>query len=103
MRCFGVFCLLLSGSALAGAAAKPHVVSLGPAVQTRLFIGPAEDKTVEMTVHALYIHSKLKEFTTGPRHEMTDRLFVVQRAFRINDALPDDPKKQPRWLWQRGG
>jgi hypothetical protein len=28
-------------------------------------------------------------------------LFVVRRAFRLNDNLPDDPA--PRWQWQRGG
>ena len=30
-----------------------------------------------------------------------NRLFVVRRAFRVNDSLPDNPT--PRWQWQRGG
>jgi hypothetical protein len=34
-------------------------------------------------------------------HDVTDRLFVVRRAFRVNDSLPDEPAV--RWQWQRGG
>ncbi len=47
--------------------------------------------------------AKLKEYTTGKQHEVTDRVFVVRRAFRINDALPDEARKAPRWLWELGG
>lgn len=105
MRYFRILLVLLPAAApgLLIAATKPHVVSFGTAVQVQLFVGPAEEKTVDMTVRPLYVDTKLKEFTTGPHHEVTDRLFVVQRAFRINDSLPDDPKKRPKWLWQRGG
>ncbi len=47
----------------------------------------------------------------GQPHELTDRLFVVRRAFRVNDALPTENANSnsnsnfnaPRWLWQRGG
>jgi hypothetical protein len=90
-------------SVLATAASKPHVVGFGSAQPVKLFIGPSEDKTLDITVRALYVDSKLKEFTTGKPHDVTDREFVVRRAFRINDALPDDPRKSPKWLWQRGG
>jgi hypothetical protein len=31
---------------------------------------------------------------------VTDRSFVVRRAIRLNDALPED--KAGRWVWQRG-
>jgi hypothetical protein len=68
----------------------------------KLYAGAAEDKTIDTIVHPLYVDTKLKEFTTGPSHDVTDRLFVVRRAFHINDLLPDDPKKHPKWLWQRG-
>src|SRR5215469_11528717 len=37
----------------------------------------------------------------GPPHEITERLFVVRRMFRVNDGLADD--STPRWQWQRGG
>jgi len=89
--------------ALASATSKPHVVALGKVTTVKLFIGPAEDKTMDISVRPLYVDSKLKDFTTGQAHEVTDREFVVQRAYRINDALPDDPKKSPKWLWQVGG
>jgi hypothetical protein len=38
---------------------------------------------------------------------VTDRLFVVRRVFRVNDALPTESANAnanaPRWQWQRGG
>jgi hypothetical protein len=48
-----------------------------------------------------YVDGKLKEFTIGSPHEIAERLFVVRRAFRVKDTLPDEAT--PRWLWQRGG
>ena len=69
----------------------------------KLFVGPSEDKTVDITVRALYVDTKLKDFTTGDAHDVTDREFVIRRAYRINDALPEDLHKTPKWLWQRGG
>jgi hypothetical protein len=49
--------------------------------------------------------TRLKEYTTGTPHELTDRLFVVRRAFRVNDALPTEcaSAKATRWQWQHGG
>jgi hypothetical protein len=85
------------------AASKPHVVSLGKATPIKLFVGSSEDRTMDISVRPLYVDSKLKDFTTGDAHDVTDREFVVRRAYRINDALPDDAKKSARWLWQRGG
>ena len=90
----------LAGTALA---AKPHVVSFGKVLPVKLFIGPGEDRSVPMNVRALLVDGKLKEFTTGESHTVTDRIFVVRRAFRVNDSLPADQGKVPRWVWQRGG
>lgn len=87
----------------AAAASKPHVVSLGKATPVKLFAGPAEAKTIDISVRPLYVDSKMKDFTTGEAHDVTDREFVVRRAYRINDALPNDPRKSTKWLWQRGG
>lgn len=84
-------------------AAKSHVITLGGALAVKLFIGPAEDQTMDITVRPLYVDGKLKDFTTGELHDVTDREFVVRRAYRINDALPDDDRKAPKWLWERGG
>ncbi len=69
----------------------------------KLFLGPAEEKTVTINVRPLYLDAKLKEYTAGATHDVTDRLFVVRRAYRVNDLLPAEPGSQPRWLWQRGG
>ena len=96
---FAVFMLVVS----AGAASKPHVMSLGKAVSVKLLLGPAEEKTLTITVRPLYLDTKLKEYTTGPPHDVTDRVFVVRRAYRVNDSLPNESASQPRWLWQRGG
>ena len=85
------------------AASKSHVVSLGKATPVKLMIGPSEDKTLDITVRPLYVDAKLKEFTTGDSHDVTDREYVIRRAYRINDSLPEDQRKTPKWLWQRGG
>jgi hypothetical protein len=102
MRLAGlVFLSLILGSA-AEAASKPHSVSLGKPITAKLFIGPTEDKTMDIAIRTLYVDGKVKEFTTGNTHDVTDREFVVRRAYRINDSLPDDSHKTPKWLWQRG-
>jgi hypothetical protein len=90
----------LAGTALA---AKPHVISFGKVLAVKLFIGPGEDHTVSMNVRALMVDGNPKEFTTGESHAVTDRIFVVRRAFRVNDNLPADQGKVPHWVWQRGG
>lgn len=87
----------------AAAASKPHVVSLGKPVPVKLFVGSSEDKTIDITVRPLYVDTKLKDYTTGPAHDVTDREFVIRRAYRINDTLPEDQRKTPKWLWQQGG
>jgi len=96
-----LFSLLLPATAAWGAS-KPHVVSLGKPQMVKLYLGPEEDQSVTISVRPLYVDAKLKEYTTGNPHDVTDRLFVVRRAFRINDSLPEDSGKQARWLWQRG-
>lgn len=68
------------------------------------FLGPQEQKSIEIKIRSLMVDGKIKEFTTGDIHEVTDRFFVVRKAYRVNDLLPDDPKpKEHRWKWQRGG
>jgi hypothetical protein len=103
MRTVHVLVLLVILDVAAGAVSKPHVVSLGKPLPVKLFIGPAETRTMDVAVSPLFVDAKLKEFTTGKSHDVTDRQFVVRRAFRINDALPDEARKSPKWLWQLGG
>lgn len=102
MRLLRLFAVMLF-AVLVSAASRPHVVGFGSPQPVKLLAGPAEDKTIDIMVRALYVDSKLKEYTTGKSHDVTDREFVVRRALRINDALPDDSHKAPKWLWQRGG
>jgi hypothetical protein len=44
-----------------------------------------------------------KSLSSAHPHDVTDRLFVVRRAFRLNDALPDETNTMPRWKWEIGG
>src|SRR5437868_14035357 len=91
--------IVLAGTA--AAAAKPHVITFGKSTQVRWLAGADENTPIELKVRALYVDGKLKEFTIGSPHEITERLFVVRRAFHINDSMPDEAT--PRWLWQRDG
>jgi hypothetical protein len=45
-------------------------------------------RTLDRKVCPLFVDTRLQEYTTGTPHERTDRLFLVQRAFLLNDALP---------------
>jgi hypothetical protein len=92
---------LLAGSAFA--ASKPHVISFGKPVSAKWFVGADENYPMEIKVRALYVDARLKEFTLGNPHDVTDHFFVVRRAFHVNDALPEEATTIPRWKWQRGG
>jgi len=83
-------------------ASKPHVVALGKPQPVKIFAGADENQAVSITVRPLYVDTKLKDYTTGDAHDVTDRQFVVQRAFRVNDSLPGDSPKQSKWVWERG-
>ena len=62
----------------------------------------------ELKIRALLVDGVLKEWTTGDAHDVTDRSFVVRRALRLNDELPQDHSgskpvdSQEKWVWQRG-
>src|SRR3954470_9114417 len=98
-RGISVVCWLLVMLAV-GAFAKTHVISFGKTMNVQWFVTP--EKSQSITVRPLYVDGKLREFTTGDLHEVTDSAFVVRRAYRINDYLPQDEKKVPNWKWQRG-
>lgn len=85
-------------------ASKPHVVALGAVRHQPYSIegdpaGARKDEKV-LPVRPLVIDGKMKEWTTGEAHDVTERSFAVRRAMRINDALPSD--HGTRWAWQRG-
>ncbi|HUO61217.1 MAG TPA: hypothetical protein VMU24_11150, partial [Candidatus Acidoferrales bacterium] len=93
---------LLMFSLAAAAASKPKVITFGKPYTVKLFLGPTEENTTNLKVRSLMVDGHIREFTTGDTHEITDRIFVVQRAFRLNNNLPLDDKKIPNWIWQKG-
>jgi len=95
-----IFFLLVPSS---WAVTKPHVITFGKVTAVKWFVGPAEDKPLDLKIRALYVDARLKEYTQGSTHDVTDRLFVVRRVFRVNDSLPEESAAAPRWHWQRGG
>lgn len=96
-----VACLALVASA--AAAPKPHVVLFGKWTPVKLFVGPNEDKSVDIKIRPLLVDGRIREFTTGQPHDITERLFVIRRAYRLNDWLPRDEGTNHKWKWQRGG
>jgi hypothetical protein len=96
--------LFLPASSLAAGRAKPHTVGLGTGkhVPYSVTSDPAGAAPNEKSLHVrpLIVDDKVKEWTTGEAHDITDRSFVVRRALRLNDALPGD--KVEHWIWQRG-
>jgi hypothetical protein len=102
-------CLLLLLWLVAGvptlvAVTKPHVVFLGSAKIVPYSsagdpAGALPDEK-QLRVRPLLVDGKVKEWTNGESHAITDRTFVVRRALRLNDSLPGD--KTEHWIWQRG-
>lgn len=85
----------------AGATAKVHVLTFGKWTTVQWCTGIESDKPSTMKVRALMVDGRVKEYVLGAPHDVTERLFVAQRAFRVNDSLPGE--SVPRWQWQRGG
>jgi hypothetical protein len=86
------------------AASKPHTVFLGSGkiVAYSVVSDPAGALPTEkqLRVRPLLVDGKVKEWTNGDAHPVTDRTFVIRRALRLNDSLPGD--KTEHWIWQRG-
>jgi hypothetical protein len=83
---------------------KAHVIIFGKWISAK-WPNATGQKLLDLKVRPLFVDTRLKEYTTGIPHELTDRLFVIRRAFRVNDALPTENgnASTPRWQWQRGG
>src|SRR5579864_2445383 len=95
-------CAVLWPNASAAVGPKIHVITFGKwtSVQWSTGLG-VDDKAMTIKIRALIIDGRVKEFALGAPHDVTERLFVLRRAFRVNDSLPED--SGPRWQWQRGG
>lgn len=108
MKSFPVLFLLslaVLPSAGFAAAPKTHTVALGAPRKVSYTQPDATpeaqlDQTSTIKIRPLIIDDRLKDWTTGNTHEITDRTFAIRRAFRVNDALPSD--SAPRWIWQPG-
>jgi hypothetical protein len=87
-------------SSLGGAATKVHVITFGKWAAVTCN-ADAEGKQVTIKIRALMVDGRVKEYVMSAPHDVTDRLFVARRVFRVNDSLPGDAA--PRWQWQRGG
>jgi hypothetical protein len=90
----GCCVLLLLALSNALAATKVHTVGLGSgkSVPYSAIGDPAGALPTEkqLRVRPLIVDDKIREWTTGESHAITDRSFVVRRALRLNDALPGD-------------
>jgi hypothetical protein len=86
----------------AAATPKVHIIAFGKWTTVDWLPGTGDNKSVTLKVRALVIDGRTKEHFLGPLHEVTERLFVVRRVFRVNDSLSEE-SGAPRWQWQRGG
>lgn len=98
---------VFAAQANAAAATKPHVITFGKWTTVQWFpesgASAADEKPLTLKVRPLLVDTRVKEFTLGPAHDVTDRLFVVRRVFRVNDSLPQELASPPHWEWQPGG
>lgn len=82
-------------------AAKVHVIAYGRWQSVQCVTDSGQHGAVALKIRPLIVDGRVKEYVMGLSHEVTDRLFVVRRVFRMNDSLPQD--SDVRWQWQRGG
>lgn len=61
------------------------------------------DSGQQVKARALMIDGRVKEYSTGTTHQVTETLSVARRIFRLNNALPNEAVKDPQWIWQLGG
>jgi len=99
-RGIGVLGAVLVLSSFLAAASKVHVITFGRWTPVQ-WLAASDSPPLTSKVRPLLVDGRIKEYVVGSPHEITDRLFVVRRAFRINDALPEE--SVARWHWQRGG
>jgi hypothetical protein len=83
------------------ATSKPHVIVFGKWTAVKLSSDLDQNRPDDLKIRPLYVDTRLKEFTFGIPHEVTEQLFVVRRVVRVNDTLPQETTV--RWSWQRSG
>jgi len=75
------------------AVVKPHVIRFGKRTTVKWLAGADEDRPVDLKIRALYVDTRLKEYTTRAPPEVTDRLFLVQPVFPPERQLA----RRARW------
>jgi hypothetical protein len=53
-------------------------------------------------IRPLLVDGRTKEVAIGVGHDVTDRMFVIQRMYRVNDSHQGE-NGPVRWRWERGG
>jgi hypothetical protein len=101
-QCWTVSICILLLHLNAFAAPKPHLVALGHWTSIPIHGEGGENQPPAVKIRPLYVDGHTKEFTIGAAHDVTERIFVVQRIYRVNDSLPQQPGPT-QWQWQRGG
>ena len=89
-----VSAICMASAGLSAVPRKAHSVVLGAARKVAYSKagdpGGAATGEDSLRIRALVVDAVVKEWTTGDAHDVTDRSFVVRRAIRLNDALPND-------------
>jgi hypothetical protein len=91
--------LLLMGSGYS--APRQHTILLGKWRSVEVLSDSGTAQPVK--VRTLIVDGRLRDYVNGPLHEVTEQLFVVRRAYRLNDALPEEAGKPSQWVWRLGG
>ena len=95
------FLLITMFAAACFAAPRTHTVILGKWRTVRIASDSAQPQTAKVRI--LLVDGRFREYTTGPAHEVTERLFVIRKIERLNDSLPEDKDRSPAWVWRLGG
>ena len=96
-----ICCCLAISAPLTFASPKQHVVSFGKWATIKWLVGEDESQAINVKVRPLLVDGRIKEFTIGVPHDLTERTFVLQRMYRLNDSL-DQESGPTRWRWERG-
>lgn len=90
---FRILSLFMVTATLAG---QGHVVDWGAWKPITLVSGQ------QIKIRPVIIDGRIKEYSTGSVHQVTETLSVARRVFRLNNALPSETAKNPQWVWQLG-
>lgn len=103
-RTIWVLAIALATPQVCLCATKGHTVGLGAVRHEPYSVqgdpAGAQKDEKELKVRPLVVDGKVREWTTGEAHNVTERSFAVRRAVRLNDSLPAEAAIH--WVWQRG-